>query len=351
MIALAAAVLSGGIETASEGSEDVSRADTVHKAAAMEADAAPAEEAGRRDSLLMVFWNLENFFDYFDDGAGTSDADFSAFGTRHWTKKRFLAKCNAFGKTILAAASEYGNLPALIGLAEIENRFVLRRIVSSDVLRKCGYTFVHYESPDRRGIDVALLYRNEELTLLCSRAVHIYDGNGKQMPTRDILYSEFVVRGKGRISDTLHIAVNHHPSKYSGSRASAAARNAAMAALRALCDSVERCSSAPVIMAGDFNDTPDGEQFRMLGGHRINLAAPLSSAGAGSIRFNGKWEMIDHFIVTAPADTLLKMDVFTAPFLLERDKAHTGEKPRRTYSGPRYAGGVSDHLPIVLLRK
>ena len=309
----------------------------------------------------IAFWNLENFFDYFDDATSSSDSDFSSFGSRHWTKKRFTAKCNLIGKTLL-----WMGMPDVVGVAEVENGFVLNRLVNSAVLRKMDYSYVHYDSPDRRGIDVALLYRRSRLRVLSSRAVHILSDEAEVMPTRDILYveAEFIWGGK------IHLIVNHHPSKYSGSKASEHSRELAMQALKDVCDSIRSVSQAPIVAMGDFNDSPSGEQFKLIEGVLENLAAPLSARGEGSIRFNGRWELIDHFLVDFPSssasphakDSSLapmkgpqsmpptpQMQVLQPPFLMTRDRTHTGFKPQRTYTGPRYTAGVSDHLPILLL--
>ena len=332
----------------------------------------------------IAFWNLENFFDYFDDATSSSDSDFSSFGSRHWTKKRFTAKCNLIGKTLL-----WMGMPDVVGVAEVENGFVLNRLVNSAVLRKMDYSYVHYDSPDRRGIDVALLYRRSRLRILSSRAVHILSDEGDVMPTRDILYveAEFIGGGgkapgaenawlleeekaSGEKTLKIHLLVNHHPSKYSGSKASEHSRELAMQALKDVCDSICSVSNAPIVAMGDFNDSPSGEQFKIMEGVLENLAAPLSARGEGSIRFNGRWELIDHFLVDfskssefqSAKDSSLaplkspqsmpptpQMQVLQPPFLMTRDRTHTGFKPQRTYTGPRYTAGVSDHLPILLL--
>lgn len=163
----------------------------------------------------------------------------------------------------------------------------------------------------------------------------------------------------------IHILVNHHPSKFSGEKASMHGRELAMVALRDVCDSIARVSDAPIVAMGDFNDTPDGPQFSILEGRLLNLAGPLAAKGEGSIRYNGRWELIDHFLVggrrpVARADASggrvgrhcngygVEMSVVRIPFLMTRDRAHSGFKPLRTYSGPRWIGGVSDHCPILL---
>lgn len=323
----------------------------------------------------IVFWNLENFFDYFDDGGSSSDADFSSLGSRRWTKARFTKKSNMVGKALLWIGENScggGKAPAVVGVAEVENAFVLNRLVNSPVLRKMNYGYVHYDSPDRRGIDVALLYRRDMVKLLSSRPVHIYGDDGALMQTRDILYAYIELRpessGASGIHECseksaeecseekavrpsrIHILVSHHPSKFSGEKASMRGRELAMTALRDVCDSIMRVSNDLVVAMGDFNDTPDGAQFNLLEGRLINLAEPLSKRGEGSIRFDGRWELIDHFLVGKKGMdcSVPCMAVVHIPFLMLRDKTHTGFKPFRTYVGPRYAGGVSDHCPILL---
>lgn len=321
----------------------------------------------------IVFWNLENFFDYFDDGGSSSDADFSSQGSRRWTKARFTKKCNMVGKALLWIGENRcggGKAPAVVGVAEVENAFVLNRLVNSPVLRKMNYWYVHYNSPDRRGIDVALLYRRDMVKMLSSRPVHIYGDDGALMRTRDILYAYIEFRPESGASgihecseesaeecseekavrpSRIHILVNHHPSKFSGEKASMRGRELAMMALRNVCDSIMRVSDDLIVAMGDFNDTPDGAQFNLLEGRLTNLAEPLFKRGEGSIRFDGRRELIDHFLVGNDEGLRpFEMSVVQVPFLMTEDRTHTGFKPMRTYVGPRYAGGVSDHCPILL---
>lgn len=321
----------------------------------------------------IVFWNLENFFDYFDDGGSSSDADFSSPGSRRWTKARFTEKSNMVGKALLWIGENRcggGKAPAVVGVAEVENAFVLNRLVNSPVLRKMNYWYVHYNSPDRRGIDVALLYKRDMVKLLSSRPVHIYGDDGALMRTRDILYAYIEFRPESGASgihecseesaeecseekavrpSRIHILVNHHPSKFSGEKASMRGRELVMTALRDVCDSIMRVSDDLIVAMGDFNDTPDGAQFNLLEGRLTNLAEPLFKRGEGSIRFDGRWELIDHFLVGNDEGLRpFEMSVVQVPFLMTEDRTHTGFKPMRTYVGPRYAGGVSDHCPILL---
>ncbi|MCF0175848.1 MAG: hypothetical protein HUJ94_03345 [Bacteroidales bacterium] len=298
--------------------------------------------SGKEDipDLLFMFWNLENFFDSFDDGDGESDKEFSPDGDRRWSYSRFIKKLNLTCKTVLWVAGCEGRMPDAIGFAELENALVLRRLLQSDMLRDMDWKHVHYDSPDPRGIDVGLIYRSSTLELLESRPVHIYEDDGEIMKTRDILLALFRVRGKG---DTIALTVNHHPSKYGG-KSSMVRREKAMLALSSLCDSI----SCPMIAMGDFNDTPDATQFSLIEERLENKAERLFLEGEGTIRYQGRWELIDMFLESRDTGWDSEMKICRVPYLMAADRPHGGMKPLRTYSGPRYSFGVSDHLPVVL---
>lgn len=283
----------------------------------------------------VMFWNLENFFDYRNDSTSVSDREFSSFGERRWTRKRFGAKCNAVAKTILWAGGKMGGLPDVVAFAEVENGFVLRRLLQATALRKTDYAIVHYDSPDSRGIDVALLYRRSRCRLLDSRPCHIFNADSSVMATRDILMAHFIGPG-----GDFAVLVNHHPSKYGGT-ASEPRRLRAVERLAFLADSLLSAGVDRVVAVGDFNDTPDAPAYYLL--PLKNLALPLHQKGLGTIKYDGKWELIDLAFVS---DSLRHsaMTILRPPFLLTPDGS--GQKPLRTYSGPRYLGGVSDHCPI-----
>ncbi|MCQ2182800.1 MAG: hypothetical protein MJY89_05285 [Bacteroidales bacterium] len=263
------------------------------------------------DSLLVMFWNVENFFDYH-----------SGNGPAGWTAGRFNKKCDAVGKTILMVADKFGRLPDAVGLAEVENEFTVGRVSGSNVLSSLDYSYVHFDSPDHRGIDCALLFRRHVLRKIRASPEHVLDSLGQVMRTRDILLGEFVANGR----DTLAIMVNHHPSQIGGKTEG---RERAMARLEFLTDSLISAGIGKVVSVGDFNEDKwhDGSK--------------------GTIKYNGAWEKIDgHFV---SGFTRVKEFVFDNGLLTERDKAFGGTKPLRTFSGPRYLGGVSDHLPIVVI--
>ena len=296
--------------------------------------------------LRLMFWNLENFFDYFDDGNGESDTEFSSRGPRHWTKKRFEAKCNSVAKTILWLAGEAGDLPDVVAFAEVENRFVLKRLVTSTALKKLDYEIVHYESPDPRGIDCALLYRSSRLELQNSKPCRV---SAPDLLTRDILLAQFLTPS----GDSLAVLVNHHPSKYGGGE-TYWRREIAVNRLKELSDSLRTEGWVCQCALGDFNDTSDNPLFgRLSPSLRLcRYGQPEAAASRylhrGSIRFNGEWQLIDLCFVSRELAGSSVFRAVAVPFLTERDAAHSGDRPLRTYSGPRYLGGVSDHLPIIV---
>ena len=259
-----------------------------------------------QDSLLFIFWNVENFFDYHSDDK-----------PQYWTAGRFYAKCDGIAKTLLRIADRYGRLPDAVGFAEVENAFVLRQLVSRTLLRKLDYRIVHFDSPDHRGIDCALLARRSTLPLRAAAPKHVPDSAGGVMATRDILLAEF---------DSLAVLVNHHPSQIGGK---AERRLLALGRLAALTDSLRGAGVRRILSVGDFNQNLWEEE------------------GGGTLKYNGRWEKIDgHF---AEGFAWVREEVFADPALLEADAAFGGQKPRRTFAGPRYRGGLSDHLPIVIV--
>ena len=200
----------------------------------------PTRRAGASaDTLRLMFWNLENFFDNRADSTSTSEEEFSSFGARHWSRRKFRTKCNVVAKGILWAASRQGGLPT--------------------ALRKLDYRIVHFDSPDPRGIDVALLYRTSRLQKADAKACHLYEPDSSVMATRDILL--FVGRKDGEETAFL---VNHHPSKYGGAEASGPRREAAVRRLKQLADSLQAAGISRIVAMGDFNDTPHQPLYRAL---------------------------------------------------------------------------------------
>jgi hypothetical protein len=321
---------------------------------------------------VVMFWNVECLFDPFDDPLKNDD-EFTAGALRHWTWSRFEKKRDGIAQTILAVADEAGDLPALVGLAEVENRMVVSQLVRKTLLEELGYGYVHRESPDERGIDVALLYRKD-----CFRPLAVDSLRIPGIVTRDILYVKMRQRfeipgqtGNDAIGDvppvipvgdssvipssdreSLHVFVVHFPSKRGGAKASDGRRQTALGVLERAVDSLLRIDPASrILVMGDFNEaaiTVAGLAAPPFAATSTVVAAstPAPPANApGTIKYHGRWEQIDHFFVSPSMEGY--MQIFAPPFLLEDDPAYLGTKPRRTYIGPRYHGGLSDHLPII----
>ena len=171
--------------------------------------------------------------------------------------------------------------------------------------------------------------------------------DGNRMATRDILY----VCLEGSDGDRYHFLVNHHPSKYGGAAATAGKRIAAMNVMLHVCDSLSAAGENNIVCMGDFNDNPDGEALGLAGKRLVNLGKDLHERGEGTIKFSGKWDLIDMFLVSRDMESSAVMEICFPGFLAVRDNTCSGMKPLRTYTGPRYSGGISDHLPIIMIVK
>ncbi len=310
---------------------------------------------------LVVFYNLENLFDP-DDDAATQDEDFTPAGRYGWTWKKVNRKCNGIAKTIIAIGA--GNAPTLVGVCEVENRRVLNKLIRDTPLAKIGYEVVHRDSPDPRGIDVALLYRPDNFTVLHAGWLKVKYEQGSTR-TREILYAKGVLNDL----DTLHVFVNHWPSKFGGALQTEPKRMSAAATLRTATDSIFAANPfANILIMGDFNDTPDSNPVKnglqaasdtCCPACLHNLMAPIAVRGGGTLKYRKDWEVIDMFLVSGNLlDTLQPVycvpsaaKIYDAGFLLEPDENYLGNKPLRTYYGGKYKGGVSDHLPIVMTIK
>lgn len=299
----------------------------------------------RAQVLTMVELNCENLFDTRHD-EGKDDLEFTPEGLRHWSRSRYWRKLNHTGQTILSCSSE---LPDLVALVEVENDTVLHDLTRRSLLRHANYDYVMTESPDERGVDVALLYSRFAFSPLCYETIGVPLVPGMP-PTRDILY----VKGVLTTCDTLHVFVIHFPSRYGGELRTRFFRRQAMGTLVGAIDSLKRLHGAPhIVIAGDFNDPLESPAMRVLqeeGGVESATRGVEGTHGARSnYRFRGLWEQIDHvFCSPGMLACARKAYVNDAPFLLEEDRDNGGVKPRRTFSGYRYQYGFSDHLPLVV---
>lgn len=330
----------------------------------------PAEAQGGRNALVAMFYNTENLFHPSDD-PDKNDEEFTPAGRRHWTDSLYRVKCRHISTVVTAAAVD-GSLPAVVGLCEVECRRALDDVLSTPdsisrrTLAGRGYRVVHYESPDRRGIDVALFYDSTRVALLSSRAVRVSEPERKFF-TRDLLYAELLHRPT---ADTVHFVVCHWPSKLGGAAKSEGNRRRAAMATRSLCDSIGGARpGARIVVMGDFNDGASSEAITgVLGAHPVprrgwfGRALGMGSAALDTVRlvnlsadtrhssykYNGQWETIDHIMVSAHMCRGRRpvYEVVRLPFLLEEDYRFSGQIPYRTYRGQAYRGGYSDHLPV-----
>ena len=306
--------------------------------------------------IRLMFYNTENLFDTSDDSL-RDDSDFLPGGVMRWTFTRYYKKINSLYKTITAAGE--WSVPAVITLYEVENRKVLEDLIRNTYLSKYDYRIIHEESPDQRGIDVCMIYRKGCAEVL-NFSYHIPSQIKREdFLTRSVLYARLLIH-----EDTLHLIVNHWPSRRGGALAGEDMRLNIAGMVKGLCDSIGMASNgrAKIIICGDFNCTPDDIEMKVFmnntgdGMTMINLSEGPAEKGEGSYRYKGIWEMIDQVIVSEP---LLNSEsgLFTEPdhfriydpeFLLEKDPVYPGFSPFATYRGYRYHGGFSDHLPVIL---
>ena len=290
--------------------------------------------------ILFVELNCENLFDTQHD-EGKQDTEFLEDGLRHWSRTRYWRKLNNIGQEILSCAHQ---LPDLVALCEVENDNVLRDLTRRSLLRNAGYEFLMTESPDVRGVDVALLYQPVRFRPLCYDYITVPPLKGMR-PTRDILY----VRGETFLRDTLHLFIVHAPSRYSGE---AVTRPYRLLVSHLLTDAIAQLEGQLVLVAGDFNDyASDASLLHLEQAGLINVTkhAEGSHGARANYRHEGVWRNLDHVLLSTTlrerVDTVYVNDL---PFLLEDDENYGGFKPRRTFNGFRYQRGFSDHLPLVV---
>lgn len=289
------------------------------------------------ESLCIVSYNVENLFHPKHDTIITNegiiekdDHEWTPEGERHWSYTRYYRKVENIAR-VLTNIGEWEGVD-IVGLQEVENALCVKRLCYT--LRKGEYDYVHYESPDRRGIDVALIYKKSRVDTIRTRAIRVDLG---EQTTRDILYVCAKVE-----KDTLHFFVCHMPSQRGGKAESEWKRKRAKQVLQQAVDSVFRVDSeAKIIVMGDMNE--EGCMNAEMSG-----LADKRMRGDGTHKYNGRWTFLDHFLVCPSLDSLSQALVYNAEWIMETDEKYLGVKPKRTYNGFVYQNGFSDHLPIVL---
>ncbi|HEY9551848.1 MAG TPA: endonuclease/exonuclease/phosphatase family protein [Prevotella sp.] len=298
--------------------------------------------------FTFVELNCENLFDCVDDTL-KQDEEFLPDSYHHWTRTRYWRKLNHIGQEILSCGEHPSGweLPDMVALCEVENDSVLHDLTKRSLLRKAGYEYVMTNSPDVRGIDVALLYSPFSFRLLQYRSIRIPPLKDMR-PTRDILYAS----GRVLSGDTLHVFVVHAPSRTGGEVVTRAYRMLVAERLMASVDSIRQHQpKAKMVVAGDFNDHIGDKSLAYICGKGlmdVSAHAVGSHGGKGTYRYRGEWGSLDHILMSATlAESLEECRINDAPFLLTDDVKYGGKQPFRTYIGPRYQQGFSDHLPLV----
>lgn len=315
----------------------------------------------QKSRFRAVCYNVENYFDCVDDSL-TDDSEYLPGGMRGWNNEKYRTKQINIAKVIAAIGG--WDAPALVGLCEIESRKGLLDLTTGNAMKNFGYKFVHHESPDARGVDVALLYKPEAFKPLHHEPVSINFPGEPNTKTRDILY----VKGKANGNTDLHIFVCHFPSRLGGELESEDRRMFVASVLKSKTDSIFAAELQPnILIMGDFNDYPRNKSMLEIlkalppsgeTSHRelYNLMFPLHQAGKGSHKHEAEWGALDQIIVSG---NLLDhtqnfytmtgdVQIFETPFLLVPDEKFLGKKPFRTYEGMKYIGGFADHLPVFV---
>ncbi len=302
--------------------------------------------------LLSVFTlvelNCENLFDVKDDSL-KQDEQFTPEGLYHWTYARYWKKVNHIGQEIISCGEQADgtySIPDLVALCEVENDSVVHDLTHRSMLRNAGYEYVVTDSPDERGIDVALLYSPLTFGYIKSYPIRIVPRKNMK-PTRDILY----VEGCTASGDTLHVFVVHAPSRSGGEMETRPNRALVTERLAQSVDSIMQISpDANIIVAGDFNDPHDGHSMGTLydtGLVSVSKDAKGKNGAGGSYKFRGEWETIDQVLLSGNLATGAECRIHDAPFLLCKDEDYGGMRPFRNFQSIKWRNGFSDHLPLV----
>ena len=285
-----------------------------------------------KSSLRIVSYNVENLFDTKHDTL-KNDSSFLPEGMHHWTYRRYQTKIDRIAQ-VLVNIGGWESVP-LVGLCEVENARCLRNLCYK--LRRFHYKYVHYDSPDERGVDVALLYDSTRLSILNRRALSLsLDGDA----TRDILYVSALYKQR----DTVHVMMCHLPSQLGGASNTDWKRQRAKSLIQSQIDSIFLFQpSGNIVVMGDMNTSAQDDLTGM-----VNLMIPIQKMGQGTHKYQGIWTCLDQFYVSQSIATKATTTIFSPWWLLEEDTKYLDYKPHRTYIGFRYNDGYSDHLPIVL---
>jgi predicted extracellular nuclease len=312
--------------------------------------------------ISIGFYNLDNLFDTINDVGLENSDEFTPKGTNKWTSERYLEKLKNMAYVISQiAVDETPEGVALLGLSEMENRGVLEDLVKQEAIKDRDYQIVHYESSDRRGVDVALIYQPKYFKVTCSKAYPLRMAEDTSWRTRDQLVVSGLLDG-----EKIHVIVNHWPSRSGGVEASEPKRIAAGDLCRHIVDSLNKLDkNAKILVLGDLNDNPDNpsveEHLRAKGnisqleeGDFFNPMFKMYKDGIGSLEYKDIWDLFDQIILSqgflGENKSNYKFDqsyVFNKNFLKQKEGDYAGY-PLRTFAGEVYMNGYSDHFPVYV---
>ncbi len=312
------------------------------------------EEIPKEQVATVAFYNLDNLFDIFDD-PDTLDDDFTPTGEKKWTYKRYKNKINKISEVLCKIGTEHSKMPpALVGLAELENEDVVADLVASKNLRDFHYDYVHYDSPDERGIDVALIFLKKSFEVLDSKVypLMLFEDDGRRDYTRDILMVKGNLKG-----ELIYVIVNHWPSRREGQEQSEFKRIAAAKRVHEIIADINtETENAKIIVMGDFNDGYNSTSIRkhLVTDDFYNPMERLKTTGNGSSVYNNEWFLFDQIIVSKnfleeqPNEHLFKYAGVYDPKFIRTWRGRRKNNPHRTFIGKWHQGGYSDHFPVYL---
>lgn len=308
------------------------------------------------------FYNVENLFDTIDQ-PDVFDEEFLPGGANLWNTQKYYTKLDRIGEVMTGMCAEFGaEAPVILGLSEIENRYVLEDLINSPRLKPLNYGIAHFDSPDRRGVDVGLIYQKDHFRVENARSVRLYDSSDTSFLTRD----QLVVTGM-LDDERVSLIVNHWPSRRGGEKRSAPKRNLAADLTRSIVDSLQKIDpDSKIIIMGDLNDDPNNESLLkhlktkgkmadLKKGDLYNPMYNMHKEGIGSLAYQDSWNLFDQMIVSQPLTgtdfssfKLYKSRVFNDKMLIQKEGQYKGY-PFRTYVGSNYQGGYSDHFPVYIV--
>ena len=312
----------------------------------------------------VAFYNLENLFDTINQ-PNVNDEEFTPTGSMKWTGMKYKNKLKNLAYAISQLATDgpfpFPNGPAFIGISEIENRGVIEDLIHTGKLATRKYGIVHYDSPDRRGVDVGLIYDSLQYKVESSKSYRLVFPEDTAMRTRDQLLVSGILAG-----ERVHVIVNHWPSRLGGEKRSRPKREAAAALTKHIADSIITSDpNSKVIIMGDLNDDPMNTSCKVIlgavkkqqdvkpGGY-FNTMWQLLDKGIGSLAYQGQWNLFDQIIISAnlvgndrSSLKYVKSEVFNRNFLKQEEGKYKGY-PKRTHAGGVYLNGYSDHFPTII---